>query len=106
LYAFFAKCLRRQWRWLPASGSDHRYLTIDQFDDQRGQSFISAFCPAILNRDILTFEIPGLAQALAKRIEIRRRLGRRPSAKKPNRLHRRLLRAPRAAKWQLLLQFP
>jgi hypothetical protein len=50
--------------------------------------------PALLDRDVLSFDEPGLLQALAQRIhQMRERRGRR-AAEKPDHRHR-LLRARR-----------
>src|SRR5262245_60801534 len=51
--------------------------------------------PSILDRDILTLDITGLAQALAERTHTVRVSLRRCGTEKPNHRHRRLLRARR-----------
>src|SRR6266568_5162033 len=65
----------------------------DQFGSQRRQSIIPTFRPAILDCDVLAFEIADLAQTLAKRLENRCRLGWRPCAQPSNHGQCRLLRA-------------
>src|SRR5438105_4741348 len=67
----------------------------DQFGSQRRQSIIPTFRPAILDCDVLTFEVADLAQTLAKRLENRCRLGWRPCAQPSDHWHRRLLRVRR-----------
>src|ERR1700745_274890 len=65
----------------------------DQFGSQRRQSIILTFRPAILDCDVLAFEIADLAQTLAKCLENRCRLGRRPCAQPSNHWQSALLGA-------------
>ena len=74
------RCFGRQWRRLTARRSNHCNLTADQLGSELRQSIVAAFCPTILDCDVLTFEIADLAQTLTKRVEDRRRLGWRPCA--------------------------
>jgi hypothetical protein len=89
--------LGRERRWLTARGGNHRNLTADQIGSQFRQSIVLAFCPAILDGDVLAFVIAGVAEALPKCGEDTSCLGRRSRAQKAD--HRSAAApAPQAAK--------
>src|SRR5215468_9107709 len=69
-----------QWRRLTPGGGNHCNLTADQLGGQLRKPIVLAFCPAILDCDVLAFEIAGLSQTLAKGAQDTCRLGRRPCA--------------------------
>src|SRR5437867_1761402 len=75
-----------------ALGRDHVDLTADEVSDQRGQSIVASFCPAVFDRQIVSLYVAVLPQALAERRHIRTWAGR-GGAEETNNRHRLLLRA-------------
>src|SRR5215470_14928447 len=76
--------------------SDHRHLTAHQIGCEVGQSFLLVLRPAILDRDILTLDVPGFINALPECGQIACTISRRPeAAEEADHRHRRLLRARR-----------
>jgi hypothetical protein len=80
--------------WIATDSEDDRYggrrrlaangdgsLTADQLSSQLGQPIVLTFSPAILDCDVLTFEIAGLPQTLAAGTRDSCRLGWRPSTR-------------------------
>src|SRR5262249_8356631 len=70
-------------------------LAANQIGRQRGQSVILAFCPAILDRGVLPFDVASFLQPLAKRADERRKSPCRCTVEETDHRHRRLLRARR-----------
>src|SRR5258707_457603 len=54
------RCLSCKARWLAACGGDHCNATRHQFGGHSRQLLVPTFRPAVIDRDILTFEIAGL----------------------------------------------
>src|SRR6516165_3188755 len=75
--------------------SDHRHLTAYQVSCEVGQSIILILRPAILDRHILTFDVPAFADALPECGHKTCSVGSRRTAKKPDHRHRYLLRTRR-----------
>src|SRR5262249_40068946 len=73
----------------------YRELAANQIGRQRGQSVILAFCPAILDRGVLPFDVASFLQPLAKRGRVRCKLVWRRAVEEPDHRRRRLLRARR-----------
>src|SRR5215471_18215333 len=70
-----------------------RHLPADEIGRQRGQSVILAFCPAVLDRHVVTFDKPGLIQAFVECCQEMRKSFARPTIEKPDHRLCRLLRA-------------
>ncbi len=93
-------CLRRICRAYSIGRDDHGHLTADQVGGQCWQLRQLSICPAVFDRHVLALNVAGLFEALTKPgqhggVRSRRRTKR---AEETNHRHRRLLRAPRAAK--------
>src|SRR6266508_3864943 len=61
----------------------------------RWQSIELIFGPAVLDRHVLTLDITGVLEALAKRAQTVRQRVKRPAVEEPDHRHPRLLRARR-----------
>src|SRR5262249_53216914 len=75
--------------------SDHRHLTAYQLGCEVGQYVVLILRPAILDRHVLTFDVPGFANALPECRHKTRSVGRRRDAEEPDPRHCRLLRVRR-----------
>src|SRR5262245_36583103 len=75
--------------------SDYRHLTAYQIGCEVGQPVGLVLRPAIFDRYILAFDIPGFADALPKCGHKTRSVARRRAAEEPDHRHCRLLRARR-----------
>src|SRR5262249_47228056 len=84
-------CQRRR----GARRSYYRELAANQIGRQRGQSVILAFCPAILDRGVLAFDVASFLQPLAERGDERGKSHWRCAIEESNRWHRGLLRGRR-----------
>src|SRR5262249_20787275 len=84
----------RQRRRCGGRGDDGDLL-LNQIDRQRWQSVILAVRPAVLDRHVLTLDVAGFLQTLPEPSHHRPVAVRRSAVEKPNRRHRRLLRARR-----------
>src|SRR5215831_1126156 len=71
--------------------SDHCHLTAYQIGCEVGESIILVVRPAIFDRHILVFDVPGFADALPECGHETCSIGRRRAAEKPNHRHSRLL---------------
>src|SRR5262245_22255533 len=67
--------------------NDYRYLTANQFVDQRRQPIISTLSPAVVNDHVLAFDITGLLQTSAEYGEILSVRFNRCEVKKPDHWH-------------------
>ena len=74
---------------------NHGHPAANQIGRQRGQTIVVTFRPAIFDRHGLALDIPGLAQALAKRGQKVCILAGRPGVEEAYHWRRRLLRARR-----------
>src|SRR5262249_14459345 len=74
---------------------NHRHLTTNQIGRECGQSIIVTLCPAILDRNVLAFDVAGFLQTLAKGGHVTRVSLWRCAVEEPDHRHRRLLRACR-----------
>src|SRR5215470_9180703 len=48
-------------------GSNNRHATTDQVGIERRQAIVLTIQPMVLDHQVLTFDVPGLVQALAER---------------------------------------
>src|SRR6516162_3762508 len=74
---------------------DHRHRTADQISDQRRQAVKVILRRAVFDRDVLTLDVAGFPQPMAKGGHEVRYVGKRRAAQKPDHRHRRLLRPRR-----------
>src|SRR5262249_18313752 len=73
------------------SCGDYRHAPANQVGRQRTQPVVVVLRPAILDRYVLTFDVPGSAQPLAECSHHLTEGSWRRAVKKPNHRHRRLL---------------
>src|SRR5262249_53151299 len=73
----------------------YRELAANQIGRQRGQSVILPFCPAILDRGVLPFDVASLLQPLAERADERHKSPWGCAVEEPDHWRRRLLPARR-----------
>src|SRR5262245_17838284 len=83
--------LRRLRRGRGGRGDDHD-ITTNQIGRQRRQSVVLVFCPAILDRHVLTLDVAGFLEPKAERGDVRRTPLRRCAVEKSDQ-RRLLLRA-------------
>src|SRR6516162_8357723 len=69
------------------------HLAADEIGGQCGQPIVMVLGPAVFDREILTFDIAGFVQSLAKGSQLWCERCRRPGAEKADHWHRLLLRA-------------
>src|SRR3954451_6824488 len=87
------RVFRRECRNVAAAGCDQGDLATNEIGRQSGQTLVFPLGPAIFNREIFAFDIPGLTQSLTEGGYVRRIWARQGAAAKTD--HRpRLWRRP------------
>jgi hypothetical protein len=84
-------CLGSERRPEAPCRSDDVDLTPNQIGSKRRQSIVLTLGPAVFDRHILTFDVPGFVEALMEWCHRIGGLAWRPAAEKPDHGHRRLL---------------